>query len=230
MPEAPAEAADRAAPIAREASAGTRLLLACGVAGPVSFLGLGSLAMASWPGYDVVAGSVSGLVHAPEGWLQVDAFILLAVLTAAFAVGMGRIAGATQVDRTAVRGALLVLAAIELGFALFPANADGGSTLHGSLHMGALGVFALAFPALGFRIGRILRRDPAWRSAGALTFAVAVFMAVAIVGVVLVVAGPLEPWTGVLERIYVGVPTLWLIGLAVHGLLVSTGRLPGAPS
>jgi hypothetical protein len=217
----------------RDTSAGTRLLLACGIAGPVAFWGLGLLAMASWPGYDVVADSISGLVYAPEGWLQVDAFVLLAVLTAAFAVGMGRVAGATPADRARVRSALLVLAVIELGFALFPTdaghagnagNAGDAASLHGTAHMLVLGTFAIAFPILGFRIAAVLRCDPPWWRAGILTYAVSVVMAISIVGVALVVAGPLDAWTGLLERVWVAVPSLWLAGLAVHGLLVSAGR------
>ena len=218
----------------RDTSAGTRLLLACGIAGPVAFWGLGLLAMASWPGYDVVADSISGLVYAPEGWLQVDAFVLLAVLTAAFAVGMGRVAGATRVDRARVRSAILVLAVIELGFSIFPTdagdagNAGDAASLHGTAHMLVLGTFAIAFPILGFRIAAVLRCDPPWWRAGILTYAVSVVMAISIVGVVLVVAGPLDACTGLLERVWVAVPSIWLIGLAVHGLLVSTGRFATA--
>ncbi len=214
-------------PAPRDTSTATRLLLACGIVGPVAFWALSIAAMLSWPGYDPVSDSISGLIYAPEGWLQVDAFILLAVLTMAFAVGLGRVAGATPADRSAVRAALLVLAAWELGFALFPANTPGGSSFHGTAHMVVLGTFALAFPVLSFRIGRVLRRDDPWRRAGTLTFAVTLVMAVAIVGVVLTVAGPLDPWTGVLERIWVAVPSLWLVGLAVHGLLVSAGHFSG---
>ncbi len=223
-----AGAADLPAAAGRDTSAGTRLLLACGIAGPVAFWGLGLLAMASWPGYDVVADSISGLVYAPEGWLQVDAFVLLAVLTAAFAVGMGRVAGATRVDRARVRNAILVLAVIELGFSIFPTDAGDARSLHGIAHMLVLGTFAIAFPILGFRIATVLRRDPPWWRAGILTHAVSVLMAVSIVGVALVVVGPLDAWTGLLERIWVAVPSIWLAGLALHGLLVSAGRLATA--
>ena len=211
-------------PEPRDASIATRLLLACGIAGPVLFWTLGLAAMLSWPGYDPVSDSISGLIYATEGWLQVDAFILLAVLTMVFAVGMGRVAGATLADRAIVRGAVLVLAALELGFALFPANRPGGSSLHGTAHMLVLGTFAVAFPIAGFRMAAVLRRDPPWWRAGILTYGVSVLMAVAIVGVALVVGGPLDPWTGLLERIWVAVPSLWLVGLAAHGLVVTTGR------
>jgi hypothetical membrane protein len=214
-----------ARPEPRDASLGTRLLLACGIAGPVLFWVLGAVAAATWPGYDPVSGSISVLVHAPDGWLQVDAFILLGVLSLAFAVGMGRVAGATSAARRRVRSALLVLAAIQLGFALFPTDAPGAATsLHGGIHMLVFATFAIAFPVLAWRIAGPLRADPPWRRAGTLTAGVAVGMAVAILTVVLTIGGPLEPYLGLLERAYVAVPSLWLAGIAAHGLVVTTGR------
>ncbi len=216
-----------AVPAPRDTSRATLALLVCGIAGPAVFWALGFAAMASWPGYDPASGSISELIYARDGWLQVDAFILMAAFTTAFAVGMGRVAGATVADRAAVRRALLVLAAIEVGFALFPTDPDAAVTLHGALHVADLAVFAVAFPAAAFVIARILRRDPPWWRAGALTDAVAIFMTVAILGVALVLGGPLEAWTGILERIWVAVPSLWLVGLAAHGILVATGRITG---
>jgi hypothetical protein len=218
-------AAHAAAP--RDGSLSTRLLLACGIVGPVLFWGLGLGAMLSWPGYDPVADSISGLIYAPDGWLQVDAFILMALLTMAFAIGMGRIAGATPRDRATVRAILLILAAIELGFALFPARAPDGSSFHGIVHVAIVFAFAAAFPVGMFPVAGILMRDPPWWRAGVLAAVAAAVMAVAIVGVILAVAGPLEPWTGLLERLWVAIPTLLVVGLALHGLLVSASRIRG---
>ncbi len=215
----------------RDTSTPTRLLLACGIAAPAVFWALGAAAALSWPGYSPVSGSISSLIFAPEGWLQVDAFILMAALTAAFGVGMGRIAGATGRDRLLVRRSILVLAGIELGFALFPTDPGEGlgtvATLHGSLHMLCVVAWAVVFPVLAFGLARILRRDPPWRRAGVLTDLVAVTMVVAIGGVLLVVAGPLGDWTGLLERVWVAIPSLWLAGLSLHGLLVAAGRIRG---
>ena len=59
---------------------------------------------------------------------------------------------------------------------------------------------------------------------GATTAGVAVGMAIALVTVVLTIGGPLEPYLGLLERAYVAVPSLWLVGIAFHGLVVTTGR------
>ena len=216
--------ASSAQPPPRDASTSTRLLLACGIAGPVAFWVLGSIAAATWPGYDPVSQSISVMVHAPEGWLQVDAFILLGVLSLAFAVGMGRVAGATHAARDRVRSALLILATIQLGFALFPTDPGTATSLHGAVHLLVFAAFAVAFPIVAWRIAGPLRADPPWRRAGTLTAGVAVGMAVALVTVVLTIGGPLETYLGLLERVYVAVPSLWLVGIAAHGLVVTTGR------
>jgi hypothetical membrane protein len=212
-------------PEPRDVSVATRLLLGCGIAGPVLFWALGSVAAATWPGYDPVAQSISVLVQAPNGWLQEDGFILLGVLTMVFAVGMGRVAGRTAAARARVRSALLALAVIDLGFALFPADGpDAATSPFGAVHMLVFATFAVAFPILSWRIAVPLRADPPWRRAGTLTAGVAVGMAIALATVVLTVGGPLEPWLGLLERAYVAVPSLWLASLAAHGLVVTTGR------
>jgi hypothetical membrane protein len=217
-------AVEPTAPAPRDASTGTRLLLACGIAGPALFWILGAIAAITWPGYDPVSGSISVLVYAPEGWLQVDAFILLGVSSLAFAVGMGRIAGTDGSARARVRTGFLVLAVILLGFALFPTDPGKARSLHGSIHMLVLFTFAVAFPIVAWWISTTLRADPPWRRAGTLTAALAIVMAIALVTFPLTLAGPLEPLLGVLERIYVAVPSLWLAGLAAHGLVVTTGR------
>jgi hypothetical membrane protein len=208
----------------RDASLATRLLLACGIAGPALFWVLGAIAAATWPGYDPVSRSISVMVTAPEGWLQVDAFILLGVLSIAFAIGMGRVAGADAVARRRVRSALLVLAGILLAFALFPTDGGDVVSLHGTIHMVVFLAFAVAFPLVSWRIAGALRADPPWRRAGTLSVGVAIVMTVALFTVPVTLAGPLEPWLGLMERLYVGIPSLWLVGIAAHGLVVTTGR------
>jgi hypothetical protein len=84
--------------------------------------------------------------------------------------------------------------------------------------------FAVAFPLVSWRIAGALRADPPWHRAGTLTVGVAIVMTVALFTVPVTIAGPLEPWLGLMERLYVGIPSLWLAGIAAHGLVVTTGR------
>ncbi len=197
----------------------TRAILACGVIGPVVFWALGAVVAATWPGYDVMTDSISSMVHAPLGWLQVLAFAIGAPLTLAWAVGAGRVIGATPRDRTVVRAVFTVQAAIALAFALFPTDATGAQrTLVGGLHLATFFVYAVATPVSLGLVGRVFGRDPAWRPASRPTAASAVLMVVATLLVPVTLAGPLEAWLGLLERIYVAIPGAWQLAVALRAL------------
>jgi Protein of unknown function (DUF998) len=201
---------------------GTRSLLVLGALGPALFWILGGLAAATWPGYDPVSGSISSLVHAPHGWLQVLAFAIGAAATLAFAIGVGRVLGATTRDRTIVRVLFLLQAAIGLAFALLPTDAAGApTTFVGQVHLANFYLYAVSMPFTLALVGRILARDPAWRPAARPTVAAASLMVVATLLVPLTVHGPLEPWLGLLERIYIAIPGAWQASVAV--LVISRG-------
>ena len=206
----------------------TRALLACGAIGPVVFWVLGAAAAATWPGYDVVTDSISSMVHAPLGWLQVLAFAIGAPLTLAWAVGAGRIIGSSPRDRTIVRAVFTVQAAIALAFALLPTDAAGApETLVGELHLATFVVYAVATPVSLGLVGRVFGRDPAWRPASRPTAASAALMVVATLLVPLTLAGPLEAWLGLLERAYVAIPGIWQLAVALRALgLAAAPPLP----
>ena len=197
----------------------TRALLAFGAIGPAAFWVLGGVVAATWPGYDPIADSISSMVHAPLGGLQVLAFAIGGPFTLAWAVGAGRVLGATSRDRTVVRAVFAVQAAIALAFALLPTDAVGApATLVGSLHLATFYAYAIVMPASLVLVGRVFARDPAWRSASRPTAVAAVLMVVATLLVPLTIAGPLEPWLGLLERIYVGIPGAWQVAVALRAL------------
>ncbi len=201
---------------------GTRLLLACGVIGPVAFWVLGGVAAATWPGYDVIADSISSLVHAPLGWLQVLAFAIGAPLTLAWAAGAGRVIGATARERTVVRAIFAVQAAIALAFALLPTDAAGAPvTLVGDLHLLTFFVYAVATPISLATTAWVFGRDPAWRPWARPTAGAAALMGVATLLVPLAIGGPLEAWLGLLERIYVAIPGVWQVLVALRALRAS---------
>ena len=214
----------------------TRAFLACGAIGPVVFWVLGAAVAATWPGYDVVTDSISSMVHAPLGWLQVLAFAIGAPLTLAWAVGAGRVIGSSPRDRTVVRVVFTVQAAIALAFALLPTDAAGGpETLVGGLHLATFFVYAVTMPVSLGLVGRVFGRDPAWRPASRPTAASAALMVVATLLVPLTLAGPLKAWLGLLERAYVAIPGIWQVAIALRALgLAAKPPLPrtttrGAP-
>jgi hypothetical protein len=210
-------------------AAGTRLLLALGVVGPVSFWMLGGLAAATWPGYDPVAQSISLTVHAPNGWLQVLAFAIGGPITLGWAVGAGRVLGATLRDRRMVRTLFAIQAAIAVAFAILPTDADGQHTsLVGQLHLANFYLYAVTMPATLVLVGRVFARDPAWRAVAGPTFIAAALMVVSTVLVPFTVSGPLEPWLGLLERIYVAIPGVWQAAVAIRVLRSPEPRIaPG---
>jgi hypothetical protein len=200
----------------------TRVLLACGVIGPAVFWVLGGVAAATWPGYDVITGSISSLVHAPLGWLQVLAFAIGAPLTLAWAVGAGRVVGVTARDRNIVRAVFAMQAAIALAFALLPTDAAGAPmTVVGGLHLLTFYVYAVATPISLGAAARVFGRDPAWRPSARPTAGAAALMVVATLLVPLTISGPLEAWLGLLERIYVAIPGAWQAAVALRALRAS---------
>jgi hypothetical protein len=205
--------------IHRHALPFTRVLLTLGAVGPVLFWILSAVAAATWPNYDPIARSVSSLVHAPLGGLQVLAFAIGGPITLAWAIGAGRVIGRDERDRRRVRAVFLVQALIATAFAVLPTDAAGTPmTLIGSLHLITFYVYAIATPVSIVVVGRVFARDVAWRPAVRPTFVVAILMVVASMLVPLTVSGPLEPWLGLLERIYVGLPGAWQVAVAVRAL------------
>jgi hypothetical protein len=203
----------------------TRVLLALGAIGPVVFWALGGVVAATWPGYDPIADSISSMVHAPLGSLQVLAFVIGGPLTLAWAVGAGRVIGGTPRDRAVVRAVFAVQAAISVAFALFPTDAAGvPTTVVGELHLVTFYAYAIAMPGSLILVGRAFARDPAWRPASRPTAAAAALVVFATLLVPLTIAGPLEPWLGLLERIYVAIPGAWQVAVALRALRLDAPR------
>jgi len=194
----------------------TRAGILGGTAGPIVAWGLTFLVIASWRGYDPVSQSVSILVGAPLGWLQTLAFATSGLLGAAWAFGLSAVLGATPRDRAIVRGLLLVQAAIALGFAVLPTDAEGlPTTTIGALHLLDFYLYAVTMPLTLLALGLVMRRDPRWRGSVRFTLTAA---ALALAGIALVpatLAGPLTPWLGLLERLFIAIPSVWQVGAGI---------------
>ena len=197
----------------------TRLAIIAGIVAPIVSWGLGFIVIAGWPGYDPIADSISLLADAPLGWLQTLAFVISGVLGAAFAVGLARVLGATPRDARIVRGLLLLLAALAIGFAIFPTDLEArGLTTVGRIHLGIFYAYAIAMPLTLLEVGLVMRRDARWTSIARPTIAAAVFVIIAIALVPLTLDGPLTPWLGLLERVYVAIPSIWQVAVGIAAL------------
>lgn len=210
---------DRAGGPAADGDPWTWPLVATGALGTIVFWTLGAATAATWPGYDPVAQSISSMVHAPLGWLQTLAFWLGVPLAVTWAYGAARAIGTTERERRLVRGIFLLQAAISAGFAILPTDAPGApTTLVGQLHLLTFYVYAVATPLSIVLVGRLFARDPRWTGAARPSVAAAGLMLAATLLVPLTVAGPLEPWLGLLERVYVGIPGTWQLAISIRAL------------
>jgi len=194
----------------------TRIAILAGIAGPVIAWSLSAIVIVGWPGYDPIAQSISLLANAPLGWLQTVAFWVSGGLGAAFAVGLAAVLGRSSGDRAIVRALLLFQAALAIGFALFPTDREARAiTTVGKIHLGIFYAYAITMPLTLLVIGRVMRRDDRWRAAARPTLIAGALVIVSAVLVPLTLDGPLTPWLGLLERIYVAIPSAWQVGVGI---------------
>ena len=196
-----------------------RILILAGVVSPIVSWGLSVVVIARWPSYDPVAQSISLLANAPLGWLQTLAFALTGALGVAWALGLSAVLGVTALARGSVRWLLVFQALLGFGFALLPTDPDGipVSTI-GALHLIDFYLYALMMPLTLVALGLVMRRDPRWRGAVRPTLVAATTVVVSSALVPATVDGILTPWLGLLERLYVAIPSVWQVGAALVAL------------
>ena len=203
-------------------AAGARPLILAGIAAPIVSWGLSVVVITGWPGYDPISQSISLLANAPLGWLQTVAFVVSGGLGIAWAFGLSRVLGSTVRARALVRWPLLVQAAITVAFAIFPTDADGiPMTMIGRIHLANFYLYAATMPLTLVVLGLLMRRDARWRGAARPTLIAAVLVVAASFLVPLTVEGPLTPWLGLLERLYVAIPSIWQVGAAIVALRIA---------
>ncbi len=200
-------------------SLGPRILIMAGIAAPIVSWGLSVIVIANWPGHDPAAQSISLLANAPLGWLHTVAFIVSGGLGVGWAFGLSSVLGGTRRDRTVVRVLLLLQAAITIAFAIFPTDPDGVpmSTV-GVVHLANFYLYAITMPLTLLVLGLVMRRDPRWRGSARPTLVAAVLVAGSSFLVPLTIDGPLLPWLGVLERLYVAIPSIWQLAAGIVAL------------
>ncbi len=205
---------------------GTDAAILAGIAAPIASWGLTVIIIAAWPGYDPVRQSISLLVAAPLGWLQTVAFVIGGAFGIAWAFGLSSVLGASPRDRSIVRALLLVQAVIALGFAILPTDPEGvPMTTVGALHLADFYLYAVSMPVTLAAIGLVMRRDPRWRGIVRPTLAAAGLALASIALVPATVDGPLTPWLGLLERLFVAIPSAWQVGAGLAAWRRRDGRV-----
>jgi hypothetical membrane protein len=212
-------------------SIGRRSLILAGIAVPVVSWGLSAVVIAGWPGYDPIAQSISLLANAPLGWLQSLAFAISGLLGALWAFGLSGVLGSTSRDRAIVRGMLLLQAVITIAFAIFPTDPDGVpvSTI-GQIHLANFYLYSLTMPLTLLVLGLVMRRDPHWRGSARPTLLAAGLLVLATALVPATIEGPLTPWLGLLERLYVAIPSVWQVGAGMVAWRLARSTSAGRPA
>jgi hypothetical membrane protein len=194
-----------------------RFGILAGIAGPIVAWSLTFVVIAGWPGYDPIRQSISLLADAPLGWIQTVAFALSGGVGVAWAFGLSSVLGSISRDRLLVLALLLLQAVIAIGFAILPTDPEGAPvTSTGSLHLADFYAYALTMPLTLLVLGLVMRRDPRWTGSPARWTLVAAALAVVSIALVPVtIDGPLTPWLGLLERLFVAIPSVWQVGAGV---------------
>ncbi len=206
----------------------TRLLLACGILGAVLFIAMDWIA-AFWfyPGYDFTAQQVSELsaIGAPSRPFWMTLGVPHAALTFAFAYGVWRAsAGRWSLMITAALLALFALNSFLWGW-VAPMHMRGVAftatdTLHIAFTVVAV-VLMVSFMTIGAR-----PFDSRFRWFSGVTVA-AMLICGCIVGtqVPAIAQGLPTPWMGLVERVSVYAPSLWMAVLALALLGESQNRI-----
>ena len=108
-----------------------------------------------------------------------------------------------------------------MAFAIFPTDPDGiPLTMIGRIHLANFYVYAVTMPLTLVVLGLLMRRDARWSGMARPTLIAAVLVVAASFLVPLTVEGPLTPWLGLLERLYVAIPSIWQVGAAIVGFRI----------
>lgn len=189
------------------------MTILAGIAAPIVSWGLSLIVITGWPGYDPIAQSISLLANAPLGWLQTLAFVTNGVLGLAWAAGLSSVLGTTSRERAVVRWLLVVQAALSFGFAIFPTDLEARAiTWVGAVHLAVFYLYAVTMPLTLLVLGLVMRLDPRWRGSVRPTLIAAGLVVAATALVPATIEGPLTPWLGLLERLYVAIPSAWQVG------------------
>jgi len=194
--------------------------------GSAIFVGVFTLEGSLRPGYDPLAMHISALSLGPRGWIQIANFVVLGVLLALFARGVG-----TEF-RTgkASRGGVILLATMAVmfivsgAFVMDPAaTPQSQASIQGTIHALAGGIIFLLMPISIFVFLRRFRVDPKWQSMQSWTLVLGIIEAVAVFIFIVASKAPqvqsaVSPWLGLIQRTALVPFMFWLFmfGLELH--------------
>jgi Protein of unknown function (DUF998) len=215
---------------ARDYPLATRLLITCGVIGPLLFIIVLLIEGATRPGYSAWHNYGSSLSLGDQGWMQITNFLVCGLLTLCFAIGLRQV---FRTGRSSVWGPLLLgifsVALIVAGlFVTDPSlgyppgtHSSGPQTLHGTIH-GVAGLITFSsVAAASFVLARRFAGDPKWKGWALYSLVTGILVAGSFIAATVVSAldengvFPGSP-TGLLQRIGIIVGWGWIALLALR--------------
>ena len=183
-----------------------RVLLACGVVGPVLFNVVYTIEGITRPGYNSLIVPISSLENGQFGWMQSANFIVFGLLIGCFAIGLRQ-------TLTKVKGISAVLMPLFEGFVALGLIGDGIFTqdpLHTSFDVFTF-TSALIVTLL---FARYVARDTRWRGWTIYSIATAILSIVflAAFGIAMSHGGP----AGLFERLATLVRSIWTVLLCLQ--------------
>ena len=195
------------------------ILATCGIIAPISLtivlIVLGFL----WPGYNPATQFISELggVGAPNAIIYAAGFALTGILITAFAFGLHR--GINKESRSTTGSALIVVYGLGMvAQAFFPWDKANLASFTSTMHLVAGWTYWTAMTLAPLFIGRRLKNDSQWKSYRVYSLATGLVTAVLIL---ILESIWIEGYMGVLQRIAVGVPLLWIEIMAIKLLRLS---------
>ncbi len=189
-----------------------RILLACGLVGPILFTATYLINGALHPGYDLLRQPISTLDLLANGWIQSANFIIFGLLIACFAVALRkelvRGFGATWIP--------LLQGLVALGLLI------SGVFVHDPLHTSGDILSFSALVASCFVFARRFAMDSRWRGWATYSIVTGVFILLFIIA--FGVAQSHHGFAGLFERLAIIVRSIWTILLAAR-LLTRPGLL-----
>lgn len=207
-----------------------KVLLACGIAAPVVYIAADVAASMLLEGYSYVDQVVSELsaVGAPTRSFLAVTGVVYSALVLAFAIG---VIATSRGDRALRTAGIVMLADVVVAFAggwLFPMNPRGAErTLTDTMHIVyVIAMLLLMFAYIGF--GAIALRGAFRVYSIATVAAMIVSVAWTFMLAPRIATQEPTPWIGIIERVSVYGPVVWLLVLAI--VLLQTRRYSPAGS
>ncbi len=194
-----------------------RILLACGVIGPLLFIVVFLIEGATRPSYSAWHHFVSSLSLGEQGWMQISNFLICGALVLCFAIGLRRV---LHPGKGSTWGPILlgIFGLCLIGAGLFvtdpllgyPPGAPSTPTLHGILHMLLSLVVFIALPAACFVMARRFAGDPAWR--GWVFYSITTGILVIVLFILTDVVASLDPNgpVGLVQRLCIIIGWCWI--------------------